>query len=226
MRFQSIFAAATFFLEVAYSAPSEFVARAGDIHQGMPSSDKVIEMQKVGDGNYQRQWAAFYEAPEDGLAGIKDLYIVASGAFNWVRKQTNCLSGGGNALLAAYFDKRTNDIVLATIPREDIVRDELINGGHAPVWKAHWKKVSGRDVHAEDLAYVYNEMHSPIDPGGTTPEDYKYGDGTEGDSMVAVWGVKGSNVNDVKEVKGDPWAQCDPCGRTAESLGVYIEPPA
>jgi hypothetical protein len=95
---------------VAYSAPSEFVARAGDIHQGMPGSDQMIELQKVGDSNYQRQWAGFYRAPEDGLADIKDLYMVASGAFNWVKKQTNCLSGGGNALVAAYFDKRTTTL--------------------------------------------------------------------------------------------------------------------
>jgi hypothetical protein len=80
-------------------------------------------------------------------------------------------------------------------------------------------------VHAEDLAYVYNEMQNPIHLGDTKPKDYKCGDGTDGNSMVAVWGVKGLNANDVKEAKGDPWAQCNACSKTAESLGVYMEPP-
>lgn len=220
MRFQSILAAAISLLGVAHAAPS--LAPRDDIPKDMKGSDEVWRLTQVGQSTRTPQYAAIKDKEIDN---IKDLYFEASKAFNFIREQDNILtSETKSALVAAYYNPNDKTISVGTIPRQKEVRDSMLNGNDGKVWQAHRKSL-GNSLHAEDLAYFWNERENPINLDGKDPKDYKYGKDEEGSAMVAVWGVKGSNAEDVKTAPGRPYEQCGECSKLAKSLGVYMKAP-
>jgi hypothetical protein len=222
MRFQSILAAAVSLLGVAHAAPS--LAPRDDIPKDMKPSDDVWRLTQVGQSTRTPQYAAIKDKE---IKEIKDLYLEASKAFNFIKVQDNILtSDTKSALVAAYYNPKDKTVSVGTIPRQRDVRDDMLNGNTGKVWQAHHKKENlGNTLHAEDLAYFWNERENPIDLDGKDPKDYKYGKDEEGSAMVAVWGVKGSNSEAVKEAAGRPWEQCGTCSKLAKSLGVYMKAP-
>lgn len=222
MRFQSIFAAAVSLLGVAHAAPS--LAPRDDIPKDMKGSDEVWRLSQIGQSTRTPQYAAI---KDQEIKEIKDLYFEASKAFNFIKQQDNILtSETKSALVAAYYNPRDKTVSVGTIPRQKEVRDGMLNGNDGQVWQAHHKKENLRDsLHAEDLAYFWNERENPIKLDGEDPKDYKYGKDEEGSAMIAVWGVKGSNSEDVKTAAGRPYEQCGNCAKLAKSLGVYMQAP-
>jgi hypothetical protein len=98
MRFQSILAAAVSLLGVAHSAPS--LAPRDDIPKDMKPSDDVWRLTQVGQSTRTPQYAAIKDKE---IKEIKDLYLEASKAFNFIKVQDNILtSDTKSALVAAY----------------------------------------------------------------------------------------------------------------------------
>lgn len=222
MRFDSILTAAVSLMGVAHAAPS--LAPRDDIPKDMKGSDEIWQLTQVGQSTQTPQYAAIKDQEVDN---IKDLYWEASKAFNFIKVQDNILtSDTKSALVAAYYNPKDKTISVGTIPRQRDVRDDMLKGKTGQVWQAHHKKENlGNSLHAEDLAYFWNERESPIKLDGQDPKDYKYGKNEEGSAMVAVWGVKGSSSEAVKTASGRPYEQCGSCSKLAKSLGVYMQAP-
>jgi hypothetical protein len=160
------------------------------------------------------------------MDNIQDLYLEASKGFNWVKQQENCLTSGGNLLVAAYYDENTRGLYLSTIPRSTWYNLMLEDKNVGQIWRAHFEEQGKKDVHAEDGAYFWREVKKNITPPeGTSPLDIFYGKNSRRGSKVAVWGETGSDATRIRTARGRPIPQCDECASFAEHMGVYIEPP-
>ncbi|KAH9904284.1 hypothetical protein F4778DRAFT_57933 [Xylariomycetidae sp. FL2044] len=160
------------------------------------------------------------------MEDLETLYIEASKAFNWVKKQKNAVTGTNTLLVAAFYDQKSKSIYASTIPRGGFRTEMVKNKNVGVIWHAHHddvkKKKKDLGYHAEDAAYMWKEYTNPENV--QDPLAFKYGQSQPQGSKIAVWGAYGS-PDAIKKATGQPIASCRGCKMMATSLGVYFEDP-
>ncbi|CAI6017071.1 unnamed protein product [Clonostachys chloroleuca] len=166
-------------------------------------------------------WRKVIPAPKNPME-LTDLYTEASKAFNWLGTQPHARTIERSALVAAFYDHRTQKVYMSTIMRgylfNDYINQETYGRLKAPLW---WQARSpSKRTDAENGAYFYREELGP------PVSDRTYGNTKTGKpegSKIVAWGVHNVDIKDLPKLDGKAQRLCYTCQTVAYKLGVDFD---